>query len=102
MNKTIQFIALILIALFAIAYFLYSGGQQDIEGLKKLVAPTASLYPEAESFSEKLNFVNDKSESLNLKNWLNQTTVVMRIKRLAHMNTIMLTTQLVFYYLIPT
>ena len=66
MNKAIQFIALILIALFAIAYFLYSGGQQDIEGLKKSVAPTASLYPEAKSFSEKLNFVNDQSESLNL------------------------------------
>ena len=66
MNKAIQFIALILIALAAIAYFLYSGGQQDIEGLKKSVAPTASLYPEAKSFSEKLNFVNDQSESLNL------------------------------------
>jgi len=66
MNKAIQFIALILIALFAIAGFLYSGGQQDIEGLKKSVAPTASLYPEAKSFSEKLNFVNDQSESLNL------------------------------------
>ena len=66
MNKAIQFIALILIALFAIVYFLYSGGQQDIEGLKKSVAPTASLYPEAKSFSEKLNFVNDQSESLNL------------------------------------
>ena len=66
MNKAFQFIALILIALFAIAYFLYSGGQQDIEGLKKSVAPTASLYPEAKSFSEKLNFVNDQSESLNL------------------------------------
>ena len=66
MNKAIQFIALILIAFFAIAYFLYSGSQQDIEGLKKSVAPTASLYPEAKSFSEKLNFVNDQSESLNL------------------------------------
>ena len=66
MNKAIQFIALILIALFAIVYFLYSGGQQDIEGLKKSVAPTASLYPEAKSFSAKLNFVNDQSETLNL------------------------------------
>ena len=197
MNKAIQFIALILIALFAIAYFLYSGGQQDIEGLKKSVAPTASLYPEAKSFSEKLNFVNDQSEPLNLsevskgkwvlmyfgyascpdvcpidlskinlsfemmenkdklqvvfisvdpardigmldqfagafnssflgltahsheletiskslgvyhqvveaQNWLNRTIVVMGIKRLSHMNTIILTTQLVFYYLIPT
>ena len=66
MNKITQFISLIIIALVAIAYFLYSGGQQDIEGLKKSVAPTASLYPEAKSFSEKLNFINDQSESLNL------------------------------------
>ena len=66
MNKITQFISLILIALAAIAYFLYFGSQQDIEGLKKSVAPTASLYPEAKSFSEKLNFVNDQSESLNL------------------------------------
>ena len=66
MNKATQFISLVLIALAALAYFLYFGGQQDIEGLKKSVAPTASLYPEAKSFSEKLNFVNDQSESLNL------------------------------------
>ena len=66
MNKITQFFSLVLIAVIAIAGFLYSGGQQDIEGLKKSVAPTASLYPEAKSFSEKLNFVNDQSESLNL------------------------------------
>ena len=66
MNKITQFISLILIALVAIACFLYFGGQQDIEGLKKSVAPTASLYPEAKSFSEKLNFINNQSESLNL------------------------------------
>jgi len=66
MNKITQFISLIIIALVAIAYFLYFGGQQDIEGLKKSVAPTASLYPEAKPFSEKLNFINDQSESLNL------------------------------------
>ena len=61
-----QFFLIVLVAVIAIAGFLYSGGQQDIEGLKKSVAPTASLYPEAKSFSEKLNFVNDQSESLNL------------------------------------
>ena len=66
MNKITQFLLIVLIAVIAIAGFLYSGGQQDIEGLKKSVAPTASLYPEAKSFSEKLNFVNDQSESLNL------------------------------------
>ena len=66
MYKITQFFLMVLIAVIAIAGFLYSGGQQDIEGLKKSVAPTASLYPEAKSFSEKLNFVNDQSESLNL------------------------------------
>ena len=66
MNKITQFFLIVLVTVIAIAGFLYSGGQQDIEGLKKSVAPTASLYPEAKSFSEKLNFVNDQSESLNL------------------------------------
>ena len=66
MNKITQFFLIVLIAVIAIAGFLYSGGQQDIEGLKKSVAPTASLYPEAKSFSEKLNFINDQSEPLNL------------------------------------
>jgi len=66
MNKITQFLLIVLIVVIAIAGFLYSGGQQDIEGLKKSVAPTASLYLEAKSFSEKLNFVNDQSESLNL------------------------------------
>ena len=66
MNKITQFFSLVLIAVIAIAGFLYFGGQQDIEGLKKSVAPTASLYPEAKSISEKLNFINDQSESLNL------------------------------------
>ena len=66
MNKVTQFFSLVLIAVIVIAGFLYFGGQQDIEGLKKAVAPTASLYPEAKSISEKLNFINDQSESLNL------------------------------------
>ena len=66
MNKITQFFSLVLIAVIAIAGFLYFGGQQDIEGLKKSVAPAASLYPEAKSISEKLNFINDQSESLNL------------------------------------
>jgi len=66
MNKITQFFSLVLIAVIAIAGFLYFGSQQDIEGLKKSVAPAASIYPEAKSISEKLNFINDQSESLNL------------------------------------
>jgi len=66
MNKATQFFSLVLMAVIAIAGFLYFGSQQDIEGLKKSVAPAASIYPEAKSISEKLNFINDQSESLNL------------------------------------
>ena len=66
MNKITQFFSLVLIAVIAIAGFLYFGSQQDIEGLKKSVAPVASIYPEGKSISEKLNFINDQSESLNL------------------------------------
>ena len=66
MNKIAQFFSLVLIAVIAIAGFLYFGSQQDIEELKKSVAPAASIYPEGKSFSEKLNFINDQSESLNL------------------------------------
>ena len=66
MNKVTQFFSLVLIAFVAISGFLYFGGQQDIEELKKSVAPAASIYPEGKSFSEKLNFINDQSESLNL------------------------------------
>ena len=77
MKKTNQFISLILIALVAIAGLLYFDGQQDIEGLKKSVAPTASLYPEAKSFAEKLNFINDHSESLNLSEISQEKWVLM-------------------------
>jgi len=66
MSKITQFFSLVLIAVIAIAGFLYFGSQQDIEGLKKSVAPVASIYPEGKSISEKLNFINDQSESLNL------------------------------------
>ena len=66
MNKATQFFSLVLMAVIAIVGFLYFGSQQDIEELKKSVAPAASIYPEAKSISEKLNFINDQSESLNL------------------------------------
>ena len=66
MNKLTQIFSLVLIAVIVIASLLYFGGQKDIEGLKKAVAPTASIYPEAKSISEKLNFINDQSESLNV------------------------------------
>ena len=85
MNKIAQFFSLVLIAVIAIAGFLYFSGQQDltltlslkstpvapptagpIERLKKSVAPAASLYPQAKSASDKLNFINDRSDAVHL------------------------------------
>ena len=85
MNKIAQFFSLVLIAVIAIAGFLYFSGQQDltltlslkstpvappaagpIERLKKSVAPAASLYPEAKSVSEILEFINDQSKEIHL------------------------------------
>ncbi len=63
--------------LFAIAGALYFGGQENIEELKKSVAPTASIYPEAKPFSEELKFINDQSESLSLSDISQEKWVLM-------------------------
>ena len=65
MNKSILLSAFFLI-FFVLTALIYFGGQPNINELKKSVAPTASLYPEAKSLSGKLNFINDKSEDLHL------------------------------------
>ncbi len=77
MKKINQFISLALVLLFAIAGALYFGGQENIEELKKSVAPTASIYPEAEPFSEELKFINDQSESLSLSDISQEKWVLM-------------------------
>ena len=77
MKKINQFISLILITLVALACFLYFGGQKDVEELKKSVAPTASLYPEAKPFSEELKFINDQSEPLSLSEISQEKWVLM-------------------------
>ena len=77
MKKINQFISLALVLLFAIAGALYFGGQENIEELKKSVAPTASLYPEAKPFSEELKFINDQSESLSLSEISQEKWVLM-------------------------
>jgi len=77
MKKINQFISLILITLAAAACFLYFGGQKDFEELKKSVAPTASLYPEAKPFSEELKFINDQSEPLSLSEISQEKWVLM-------------------------
>ena len=77
MKKINQFISLALVLLFAIAAALYFGGQENIEELKKSVAPTASIYPEANPFSEELKFINDQSESLSLSDISQEKWVLM-------------------------
>ena len=66
MNKTAQVALLLLVILAAIATFFYVGGKPNMQELKKSVAPAASLYPEAKSVSEKLNFINDESIETHL------------------------------------
>ena len=66
MNKTAQVALLLLVILAAIATFFYVGGKPNMQELKKSVAPAASLYPEAKSASEKLNFINDESIETHL------------------------------------
>ena len=66
MNKTAQIALLLLVTIAAIATFFYVGGKPNMQELKKSVAPAASLYPEAKSASEKLNFINDESIETHL------------------------------------
>jgi hypothetical protein len=61
MNKPTLLSSLLLIILIGVAAFFYFSGKPSIDELKKSVAPTASLYPQAKSVSDKLNFINDKS-----------------------------------------
>jgi len=66
LNKIAQILLLLLVITAAISTFFYFGGKPNIQELKKSVAPAASLYPEAKSVSEKLNFINDGSIATHL------------------------------------
>jgi len=66
LNKIAQISLLLLVTIAAISTFFYFGGKPNIQELKKSVAPAASLYPEAKSVSEKLNFINDGSIATHL------------------------------------
>ncbi len=66
MKKTnkLYFLALIVVA--STLGYCFFGGAQDIDKLKDSVAPTASLYPEAQTISERLEFINDQSAKIDL------------------------------------
>ena len=66
MNKTTQISLLLVVTIAVMATFFYVGGKPNMQDLKKSVAPAASLYPEAKSVSEKLNFINDRSIATHL------------------------------------
>ncbi|ALE02559.1 SCO family protein [Candidatus Pseudothioglobus singularis] len=66
MTKSTQIYFLILAAIISAAVFFFFGGKPNMEELKKSVAPAASLYPEAKSVSDKLNFIDDASKNTPL------------------------------------
>ena len=66
MNKSTLVSSLLLIILIGVAAFFYFGGKPSIGELKNSVAPAASLYPQAKSVSDKLNFINDRSDAVHL------------------------------------
>ena len=66
MTKSTQIYFLILAAIISAAVFFFLGGKPNMEELKKSVAPAASLYPEAKSVSDKLNFIDDASKNTHL------------------------------------
>ena len=71
MTKSIQIYLLILLAIIGAVFFFFIDSKPSIEELKKSVAPAASLYPEAKSVSDKLNFVNDSSIQTHLSDVTN-------------------------------
>ena len=71
MTKNTQIYLLILVAIISAAAFLLLGGKPNMDELKKSVAPAASLYPEAKSVSEKLNFIDDASNKTHLSDVAN-------------------------------
>ena len=71
MTKNTQIYLLTLVAIISAAAFLLLGGKPNMDELKKSVAPAASLYPEAKSVSEKLNFIDDESNKTHLSDVAN-------------------------------
>ena len=66
MNKTSQLFSLVFVVVVIVLGYWYFGGSPNIDKLKESVAPTASLYPEAKSVSEILEFINDQSKEVHL------------------------------------
>jgi protein SCO1/2 len=59
-------ILIIFVATISAAVFFFLNAKPSMEELKKSVYPAASLYPEAKSVSDKLNFIDDTSKDIHL------------------------------------
>jgi len=66
MNKTSQLLSLVFVVVVIVLGYWYFGGSPNIDKLKESVAPAASLYPEAKSIPESLEFINDQSKEVHL------------------------------------
>ena len=77
MTKNTQIYLLILVAIIIAVAFLLLGGKTNMDELKKSVAPAASLYPEAKSASEKLNFIDDASNKTHISDAANGKWVLL-------------------------
>ncbi len=66
MNKTSQLFSLVFVVVVIVLGYWYFGGSPNIDKLKESVAPAASLYPEAKSIPESLEFINDQSKEVHL------------------------------------
>jgi len=66
MNKTSQLLSIVFVVVVIVLGYWYFGGSPNIDKLKESVAPAASLYPEAKSIPESLEFINDQSKEVYL------------------------------------
>ncbi len=66
MNKTSQLLSIVFVVVVIVLGYWYFGGSPNIDKLKESVAPAASLYPEAKSIPESLEFINDQSKEVHL------------------------------------
>ena len=66
MTKNTKILIIFFVATISAAVFFFLNAKPSMEELKKSVYPAASLYPEAKSVSDKLNFIDDTSKDVHL------------------------------------
>jgi protein SCO1/2 len=66
MTKNTKVLIIFFVATISAAVFFFLNAKPSMEELKKSVYPAASLYPEAKSVSDKLNFIDDTSKDIHL------------------------------------